>query len=147
MKAVTITTAKRNEIDWINSKYDDIGFVRSNYENEFIVIAKVENQNAGIGRLVKIDEENIELGGIYTFPNFRGLGVAKIIVESLCVKNPYRGSTIWCLPFANLLKFYSGFGFRDHQNGAIPKEIETKFDWCNSSDKYQNKVLLLCKSE
>lgn len=48
---------------------------------------------------MKIDKNNIELGGIYAFPNFRGLRVAENIVHNLCEKNPFDESTIWCLPF------------------------------------------------
>ena len=146
MKTVTIIKAKKNEIDWINSKYAEVGFVNSNFHNEFIVIAKVENENAGLGRLVKIDNKNIELGGIYTFPGFRGLGVAENIVSNLCDKNPFEESTIWCLPFENLQGFYSKFGFKKPQKGTIPKRVEEKLKWCNSENKYQKKVMLLNKN-
>lgn len=145
MNAVTVIQADRNEIDWINSKYTEIGFVKSNYDNEFIVIAKVENKNAGLGRLVKIDDKNIELGGIYTFPDFRGLRVAENIVSNLCNKNPYKESTIWCLPFENLLSFYSKFGFKNHYKGAVPEEVGKKLEWCNSNNRYEKKVVLLYK--
>lgn len=86
MKKIIVQQAEQNEIDCVNSKYDEIDFVKSNFDNEFIVIVKVENEGAGIGRLVKIDAKNIELGGIYVLPNFRGLGVAEKIVHNLCKK-------------------------------------------------------------
>lgn len=146
MKAVKVERAKKNEIDWINTKYDEVHFVKSNYENEYIVIARVDNKNAGIGRLVKIDESNVELGGIYVLPNFRGLGVAKSIVLSLCQNNPFDESAfVWCLPFENLLTFYTQFGFKKCLNSNLPKEVEQKLDWCNSDNRYEKKVLLLFK--
>lgn len=147
MKTVTVKQAEINEINWINAKYSEVDFVKSNYENEYIVIAKVGNENAGLGRLVKIDEDNIELGGIYAFPNFRGLGVAENIVRNLCEKNPFDASTIWCLPFENLLNFYSKFGFENCDNIKAPKEVTKKLEWCNSGNKYRKKVLLLCKKK
>lgn len=147
MKTVTVVQADKNEIEWINSKYAEIGFVKSNYYSEFIVIAKVGNNNAGLGRLVKIDENNIELGGIYTFPDFRGLKVAENIVSNLCDKNPYKESVIWCLPFENLLGFYSKFGFKKHQKEVVPQEVNKKLEWCNSDDKYEKEVILLCKKK
>ena len=146
MSKVTIRQAEKNDINWINSKYREVDFVKSNYENEYIVIAKVENENAGLGRLVKIDENNIELGGIYVFPNFRGLGIAENIVRNLCEKNPFGESTIWCLPFENLLKFYSKFGFEKCENITAPGKVASKLNWCNSESKYGKKVLLLCKT-
>jgi len=120
--------------------------VKSNIDNEFIVIANVENKNAGLGRLVKIDNKNIELGGIYVFPNFRGLGIAENIVRSLCEKNPFKASMIWCLPFENLLDFYSKFGFEKYTNGKVPEEIMNKLKWCNSGEKYEKEVFLLYKN-
>lgn len=51
-----------NELDWINSKYDEVGFVNSNAQNEYIVITEIQNKPAGIGRLVRIDQDNVELG-------------------------------------------------------------------------------------
>ncbi|TPN87218.1 GNAT family N-acetyltransferase [Aquimarina algicola] len=145
-RKVTIKQAQRHEIDWVNAKYGEVDFVNSTYDNEFIVIANVEDENAGLGRLVKIDDTNIELGGIYTFSNFRGLGVAAHIVSGLIDKNPFEQSTIWCLPFENLLNFYTRFGFEMYQNGTIPESIEKKLKWCNTNDMYDKKVMLLCKN-
>ena len=145
MKRVTVKQAVQNEINWVNSKYDEVNFVKSNFENEFIVIANVENEKAGLGRLVKIDDENIELGGIYVFPDFRGLGVAENIVRNLCEKNPFQAATIWCLPFENLLAFYSKFGFEKYTSGKVPEEISGKLEWCNSGDRYEKEVFLLSK--
>lgn len=146
MEKITVRKAKKNEINWVNEKYSEIGFVTSNYENEYIIIAKVENEDAGLGRLVKIDEDNIELGGIYTFSKFRSVGVAECIVLSLCENNPFEGSYIWCLPFENLYKFYSKFEFEYCKNIKAPEEVVEKLKWSNSENKYGKKVLLLCKT-
>jgi N-acetylglutamate synthase-like GNAT family acetyltransferase len=145
MKKVVVKQAEKHEVDWVNSKYDEIGFVKSNIENEFIVIANVENKGAGLGRLVRIDHQNIELGGIYVFPEFRGLGVAENIVKNLCKSTPFEASTIWCLPFKNLLNFYSKFGFQKHETGTVPEEIIKKLEWCNSGNRYKKEVFLLYK--
>lgn len=145
MRKVTVKKAEINEMNWINTKYSEIDFVKSNYENEYIVIAKIEGENAGLGRLVRIDKNNIELGGIYSFPNFRGLGVAESIVRNLCEENPFGESTIWCLPFENLYNFYSKFGFKKCENINAPEKVARKLEWCNSESTYEKKVLLLCK--
>ena len=147
MKRVIVKQIQPNQIEWVNSRYNEIDFVKSNFENEFIVIAKVGNENAGLGRLVRIDEKNIELGGIYVLPSFRGLGVAESIVRSLCEENPFKEAAIWCLPFKNLLKFYAKFGFKKHERGKIPEEIMKKLEYCNSGDKYGKEVLLLFKND
>jgi len=144
MKKVNITPVKKSEIDWVNARYQEIGFVESDYDKEHIVIAKVEGQRAGLGRLVQIDDDNLELGGIYTFAGFRGMGVADHIVRSLCQDNPFGAAVIWCLPFENLLRFYARFGFKKHQSGAIPEAVKTKLDWCNAEGRYEQEVVLLC---
>lgn len=145
MKKVTVNQANQDEIAWINSKYEEVNFVNSNFENEFIVIAKVEEERAGIGRLVKIDAGNVELGGIYALPDFRGLGVAANIVRTLCEQNPFKETTIWCLPFENLLKFYAKFGFEKYESGEVPTEVIEKLEWCNSDNRYEKEVVLLYK--
>ena len=147
MNTITIKQAEKNEINWVNSKYAEVDFVKSNYENEYIIIAKVNGENAGLGRLVKIDSHGIELGGIYVFPNFRGFGVAEKIVQHLCEGNPFGESTIWCLPFENLFKFYSKFGFETCENKNAPEKVAQKLEWCNSENQYGKKVLLLCKTK
>ena len=147
MSKATVKQAEKNELNWVNAKYSEVDFVKSNYENEYIVIAKVGNENAGLGRLVKIDKNNIELGGIYVFPNFRGLGVAENIVRNLCDRNPFGGSVIWCLPFENLLNFYSKFGFQNCKNIKAPEKVASKLNWCNSESQYGKTVLLLCKTQ
>jgi len=114
MKNIVIKTAKRDELDWINSKYEEVNFALSDFDNEHIIIAEVENHNAGIGRLVQINKHHIELGGIYVFSDYRNLGVAEKIVDNLCKQNPFNDTMIWCLPFENLLPFYTKFGFKKY---------------------------------
>lgn len=145
MNTIIVNTALESDLDWVNSKYDEIGFVRSNFENEHILIASVSNQRAGLGRLVRIDSSNMELGGIYVFPEYRGAGVADVIVRKLCQIETFGKLTTWCLPFENLFKFYERFGFLPSDSIQPPSEIVKKFEWCNSQDKYKQKVLLLVK--
>jgi len=143
MNKITTRKAEKNEIGWINSQYENVGFAESNYDNEFIVITEVNYIKAGIGRLVKIDENNIELGGIYVLEQFRKIGIAENIVDTLCNKNPFKDKMIWCLPFENLKNFYSNFGFTVSLDSNVPKEISRKHEWCNKV--YDKKVLLLSK--
>ena len=128
MKSIIVDQAREEDMDWVNAKYDEVDFLHSNYRNEFIVIAEVNKEKAGLGRLVKIDERNIELGGIYVYPEFRGFGVAEKIVSKLCDDNPFNTPAIWCLPFKNLLDFYARFGFQIYSKGAIPEEIRKKYE-------------------
>lgn len=140
-----IRKADNSEINWINSKYQEVDFKPSNFDNEYIVIAEYDNKKAGLGRLVKIDDENLELGGIYVFKDFRKLGIADKIVSALCHQHQLPQKTIWCLPFEHLQEFYEKFGFIPAEKStiSIPKDIAKKHQWCNTN--YDKNVLLLVK--
>jgi len=143
---VLIRQAQKSDISWINQKYREIHFVESDFENDWIIIAELENKPVGLGRLVKIDAQNIELGGIYVFPEHRGLKIAEKIVRYLCENNPFPQTMLWCLPFENLSGFYQKFGFQIYTGVQIPEKIVKKLQWCNSENRYPEKVVLLCKN-
>lgn len=140
----TIRQLQENELDWLNSKYKEVDFVESSFENEFIIIGFMGNDRAGVARIVKIDDKNVELGGVYVFPEFRGNKIAYHMVEYLCENNPFRKSRIWCLPFEKLESFYSQFGFQKNMED-VPTKIQEKHKWCNENEAYSEQVLLLCK--
>ena len=80
MLMITTRQAEKEELPWINSQYKEVGFVISSFDNEFIAIVEVNGKKAGLGRLVVVDHENLELGGIYVLNEFRRMGVADHIV-------------------------------------------------------------------
>ena len=83
MPAATLRTATSSDLSWINAKYDEIGFRRSDLSTDYVVIAEVEGEPAGLGRLVRVGESEAELGGIHVFKPFQGRGLAKeILVNS-----------------------------------------------------------------
>ena len=146
MSSLTSRKAEKSELFWINSKYAEVDFMPSYFETELIVIAEMDGTKCGIGRLVQISDEDLELGGIYVFPAYRNLGVAENIVKFLCNENDFKQQTIWCLPFEHLEDFYTKFGFFPSEGGSetIPQDILKKHKWCNSN--YGKNVLLLTKT-
>ncbi|ASS49481.1 MAG: hypothetical protein CHH17_12225 [Candidatus Fluviicola riflensis] len=145
MNEIKIRKAKEIEIEWINKKYAEVGFKKSVFENELIAIAEYESLNSGLGRIVKIDDVNYELGGMYVFEEFRNKGIAEKIVAFLIRSENFEDKHIWCLPFENLENFYAKFGFKMAEKTMIqtPKEITEKHNWCNKT--YEKKVLLMVK--
>ncbi|MTI31008.1 GNAT family N-acetyltransferase [Xanthovirga aplysinae] len=145
MGPIITRKALRSEINWINSKYEEVGFISSDYENELIVVAEIKNQRCGLGRMVVIDEKNLELGGIFVFQDYRGLGIAEEIVGHLCEENEFNQRNIWCLPFHHLKDFYLKFGFSELKRDdlVVPQKVLEKHTWCNSN--YEQKVLMLVK--
>lgn len=143
MPEIKIRQTADNELEWVNSLYRSIGFVESNKDTEFIVVAELGGKPTGIGRLVKIDDNHIELGGIYVLPSFRNQGIAFKIVHDLISKNPYENSTVWCIPFENLKIFYKKFGFTEKVGECIPKLLLDKLMWFNTESRFPKKAILM----
>ncbi|WP_158237315.1 GNAT family N-acetyltransferase [Aquimarina sp. MAR_2010_214] len=144
MKKIYVRKATPKDIEWINNTYQSIDFVVSDFNAEYIAIAKIEGVKCGLGRVVNIDKNNLELGGMYVLDQFRGMGIAEKIILHL-LKNYEQHKKIWCLPFEHLQPFYNRFGFLDQKTHdyKIPDKIYAKHKWCNQN--YNKDVLLLVK--
>lgn len=137
----TVRVAKVTEMEWINKCYDEVDFIHSDFNKEMIAISETEGSKAGIGRLVGIDLDHFELGGIYVFESFRRHGVASAIVQFL-LKSAPSNKTIYCIPFEHLVPFYKRFGFNLCMNhDLVPKELLDKYLWCK--EKYSQPTALL----
>ena len=66
---MNIQLATSNDLEWINNQYDSIGFVRSDLNRDMVAIITYDNMYAGVGRLVQIDKDTIEMGGIFILLN------------------------------------------------------------------------------
>lgn len=140
-----VRRATRSEIEWINKCYDEVEFVHSTFDKEVIAIAEVNGQKAGLGRLVKINEDNLELGGIYVFDAFRNQGIAREIVEFL-LEHSLPSQTIYCIPFEHLKPFYKQCGFIPCTNfEKVPKELLEKYFWCKEKYAQPTSLLILEK--
>lgn len=130
---------KPEELLWVNQTYKAIDFVPSVLNKDRVAIACIEDEKAGIGRLVPLKEGGFELGGIYVIERFRNLGIAREIVSFLL--DDSSEGPIYCLPFVNLKNFYSSFGFENCF--ALPEEIAQKHAWCLKT--YPQNVLAMAK--
>jgi N-acetylglutamate synthase-like GNAT family acetyltransferase len=141
---MSIIIATQDELTWINEQYKKIGFVPSNIENETIAIISYKGQYAGVGRLVYLNEEEAELGGIYILNAFRGLLLAYELVDYLVKEaRNSRLKELYCIPFEELQNFYSKFGFQefDHDSKSINNHIVRKYQWC--LEHYEKKCCCL----
>lgn len=80
---MSIQLATSNDLEWVNNQYDSIGFVRSDLKRDKVAIITYNNEYAGVGRLVQIDADTLEMGGIFILPQFRGLQLAGELVSFL----------------------------------------------------------------
>lgn len=137
---IELSFAKKSEIEWINNCYDRVEFVHSDLEKEIIAIARMDREKVGLGRLVKIDKNHLELGGIYVLEPFRGKKIANEIIGFLL--NQVKDQTVYCIPFEHLISLYKKYGFVDCCNfEQVPKEILQKYNWCK--EKYSTPTTLL----
>lgn len=121
--------ATLDDAGWINAAYDAIGFQRSDLARELIVVAEVDGDRAGIGRLVPAGEEACELGGMLVFDAYRGRGVARALIGELLRHAAAR--TVYCIPFADLEPIYAKAGFTViGEDDALPESVRKKLAWC-----------------
>ncbi|MED2729261.1 GNAT family N-acetyltransferase, partial [Bacillus thuringiensis] len=96
---MSIQLATSNDLEWINSQYESIGFVRSDLKREKVAIITYNNEYAGVGRLVQIDADTLEMGGIFILPQFRGLQLAGDLVSFLVeTARKSQIQDVYCLP-------------------------------------------------
>lgn len=141
---ITLKVASKLDMELVNDTYRSIDFKESYFESEIIVMASHGDNFVGLGRLQKIDEKSLEMGGIYVNESLRGKGVASKIVSKL-VELSSEYESVYCIPFEHLEKFYKGFGFDEVlEKTDVPKSVVDKYNWCN--DFYEAKTLLLIKT-
>ncbi|MGN5651929.1 GNAT family N-acetyltransferase [Bacillus sp. Brlt_9] len=140
---MNIHLATSIDLEWINTQYDSIGFLPSDLKIDRVAIISYDNEYAGIGRLVQIDEDTIEMGGIFILPKFRGLQLAgELVLFSVETVKKLQVQNVYCLPFEELENFYKKYGYTevDTTKEVVHPIILKKYNWC--LDNYDKHVLL-----
>lgn len=141
---ITLKVASKLDMQLVNDTYKGIDFKESYFENEIIVMASHDEKFIGLGRLQKIDDISLEIGGIYVSETFRAKGVASKIVSKL-VELSVEYENVYCMPFEHFEKFYKGFGFDNViEIRTVPEVIVSKYNWYN--EFYKSKTLLLVRA-
>lgn len=122
---------------WINERYAEVQFLPSDLGRDLVLIAYDEDEPAGVGRLVPVEEGACELGGMLIFEAFRGRGIARALIDELLKQAD--GREVYCLPFSELESLYAGAGFV--RTGTAPEDVMKKWEWCRRT--YPNEVLLM----
>ena len=139
---VTVRELSEPELEWANACYAAIDFVPSS-PHDFIAIAEVDGEKAGLGRIVPIEPDVGELGGMFVFPHYRGQAVARSIVDFL-MKRSTR-SRLYCIPFKHLEPFYRSCGFAPAPDRDVfPAAVAAKLAWCER--QYPDPVCVLCRT-
>ncbi|WP_433772357.1 GNAT family N-acetyltransferase [Bacillus wiedmannii] len=142
---MSIQLATSKDLDWINKQYESIGFVPSDLKRDKVAIITYKGEYAGVGRLVQIDGETMEMGGIFIAPKFRGVQLAGELVSFLVqTAKESHIQNVFCLPFEELKNFYKKYGFTeiDTTQKVVHPIILKKYNWCL---KIYDKHVLLFK--
>jgi len=87
----------------------------------FIVSVNAQDQVMGIGQLKPHGTEILELASIAVYPEYRGLGVARAIIEHL-LKDSSRPLYLMCE--SSLGALYEKFGFRSIVYEEMPRYFQ-----------------------
>jgi N-acetylglutamate synthase-like GNAT family acetyltransferase len=138
-----IRLAEKEDMAWVNEQYKEVNFIASDFDNEIIAIAEIDTIKAGLGRLVKIENNSFELGGMYVLEAYRKHKLATHIIEFLLEKIDKK-SIVFCIPFQELTFFYKRFGFTEVADYTlVPTKVINKYNWCKK--EYKQSVYLLYK--
>ncbi|MES2258865.1 MAG: GNAT family N-acetyltransferase [Pseudomonadota bacterium] len=136
---ITVRKLNEHELDWANECYARIDFIAS-APSDYIAVAEVAGRATGLGRVAEICHGIGELGGMCVFPEYRGKGIAGLLIDHLidCAGL----DNLYCLPFQELRTLYESKGFFLHAaDETVPEKILQKHDWCNHH--YRKPVLLM----
>ena len=138
---VNVRLLPPTELAWANARYAEVSF-KASQPGDFVAVAELEEQRAGLGRLVRVADAVAELGGIYVLPGYRGRQVARAVVSFLLAQSPY--PTLYCIPFAHLDGFYRSFGFVPAPAASqLPVAVSDKVSWC--ATQYAEPVSVLVR--
>lgn len=139
---LTIRKLAQSELSWANSKYKEVDFLPSP-ASDFIAVAEIDGSAAGLGRVTEVAPAIGELGGMYVFPEYRGSGISRSLIQFLIDESGLE--TLYCLPFEHLAGLYQSAGFLAcPPRSVVPAKVFEKHTWCNAH--YPKPVLLMCRT-
>jgi Acetyltransferase (GNAT) family len=89
--AITIRELRDDERAWANELYREIQFATSP-PDAMALVAELNGERVGLGRLLWLAPDVMELGGIWTSASVRLRGVARTMVEALIARLPGEGA-------------------------------------------------------
>jgi predicted N-acetyltransferase YhbS len=123
-----IRPAEPGDRPFIDTTYAAIQFPAVT-PDDLLLVAELEGERVGLGRLVQCAEDTVELGGIWVDGRHRRHGIAAAIVQDLLARAGAR--RVFCVPFTPLVDYYKRFGFVDApRDASVPPLVRAKLDVC-----------------
>jgi predicted N-acetyltransferase YhbS len=123
-----IRPAEPGDHSFIETTYAAIRFPAAT-SDDVILVAELDGERVGLGRLVPCAEDTVELGGIWVDGRHRRHGIAASLVQDLLERAGSR--RVFCVPFTPLVDYYKRFGFVDApRDASVPPPVRAKLDVC-----------------
>lgn len=138
-----IRPCRPSELAEVNARYERIDFQPSHPDYVQLVVdcGGAISGLGGLGRLVPIAPELLELGGIWVAEHLRGDGVARALVNALIEAAGKKD--LACIPFSRLALFYGSCGFATWDPAEAPELIRKKLAYCERT--YAEPVSLMLR--
>lgn len=105
---------------------------RANKSEQIFVLKKTKIYSAA--RIKKVQEASL-LTGVACMPEWRGQGVASLLIRSLLRQ---QAAPLYCFPYPHLQNFYLKLGFCLYDAEQLPTGLREKYQ------RYNNRKALLC---
>jgi nucleotide-binding universal stress UspA family protein/GNAT superfamily N-acetyltransferase len=123
---VTARELRKDELDLAGKVWESYHQQKADAGRDRIFGVFVENTLTTVARCRR-HADGLEVDGVFTLPEFRGRGYARLAVETLvrgCGQEPlFMHSTL------ELVDFYKNFGFVPIPESGLPKEIRERFNF------------------
>jgi GNAT superfamily N-acetyltransferase len=134
----TVRPAGPADREFIAATYASIGFEQT--RDDDVLVVEHDGSRVGLGRLIPVADDIVELGGIWTDERHRRLGIAATIVRALLERAA--GRRVYCIPFRPLADYYKRFGFVEARVAeTVPRVVAEKV--AVSERKFSQGVTLL----
>lgn len=87
----------------------------------FVVVVNDEDEMIGCGQLKPHGADILELASLAVYPEYRGQGVARIIIEHLLANSP---RPLYLMCESSLGPLYEKFGFRSVSYDEMPRYFQ-----------------------
>lgn len=109
----------------------------------FVVAVNDDGAVIGCGQLKPHGRDILELASIATLPDYRGMGIARAVINDLLQKSP-RPLYLMCIEHNG--RMYEKFGFRSIELDEMPtyfRRIRKMFDVADVFRKMEEKLLVM----
>lgn len=122
MKNFTLRPARESESGQIRELIHLAGINPTGLDwRRFVVAANDRGEMVGCGQLKPHGADILELASLAVYPQYRGQGVARAIVEHLLDKSP---RPLYLMCQSSLGPFYEKFGFREVPYEEMPRYFQ-----------------------